>query len=134
MKDWKYFWHVSAIFCAMWVCRQFVKLSPKSFFVMFAVPLGFFFTVSISRSLWIATFFTYQGASSISLSVFDWNLWIMSTGLSCRLLPTAVFHRCRLALWLLCRWSAYCKEIVGISCQQANTFYVVLESSLFFLL
>ena len=19
MKDWKYFWHVSAIFCAMWV-------------------------------------------------------------------------------------------------------------------
>ena len=48
-----------------------------------------FFTVSISTSLWIAAFLTYQGMISISLSVFDWNLWIMS-----RFELQAAFHSC----------------------------------------
>ena len=70
-----------------------------------------------------------QASVSVSLT----EIFKLCPRLSCRLLPTTLLHRSRLSLWLLCRWSAYCREIVGISCQQANTFYVVLNPSLFFL-
>ena len=42
MKDWNYFWHVSAIFCAMWV-----PLTYKSFL---SYPLTSFFPNPISFS------------------------------------------------------------------------------------
>jgi hypothetical protein len=31
-------------------------------------------TVGISRSLWIISLFTYHGASTMSLNIFDWHL------------------------------------------------------------
>ena len=42
MKYWKYFWHVSAIFCAMWVILLLILCSP--FFVLHISPLPFFFS------------------------------------------------------------------------------------------
>ena len=68
--------------------------------------------------------------SQALVSVFLTEIFELCPGLSCKLLLTAVF-RGRLVFCLLCRWLAYCREPLGISFQQANTFYVVLGPSLF---
>ena len=68
-----------------------------------------------------------------SVLVFLNAIFELCPGLGCKLLPTAVFRRSRLAVWLLCRWSAYCRGIVKSSWQQTSIFYVVLDLYILFL-
>ena len=80
MKDWKYFWHVSAIFCAMWVARFFSISHVEQKIIMSYSPNCF----SFRNSDFLRSSFGWSSVGSRFLGLFVISVGFCFLDLVCR--------------------------------------------------